>query len=139
MEVSPGPLHGRTLGSIERGTDKMFLVLVPQRDSATLIPIVQQYVRRGTTIHTDMGKAYDSLSRCGYQHGMVNHSQHFVYPVTGVHTNSIEGSWTHTKKKLKNHGTSDDLFASYLAWRRKYQKEAPFPHLINQLTVLYPV
>ena len=72
------------LGGIERGTDKMFLLPVPQRDSATLIPIVQQYVRRGTTIHTDMWKAYDSLSRCGYQHGMVNHSQHFVYPVTGV-------------------------------------------------------
>ena len=62
------------LGGIDRGTDKMFLVPVPQRDSATLIPIVQQYVRRGTTIHTDMWKAYDSLSQCGYQHGMVNHS-----------------------------------------------------------------
>ena len=61
----------RVLGGIERGTDKMFLLPIPQRDSATLIPIVQQYVRRGTT---DMWKAYDSLSRCGYQHGMVNHS-----------------------------------------------------------------
>ena len=130
------------LGGIERGTDKMFLVPVPQRDSATLIPIVQQYVRRGTTIHTDMWKAYDSLSRCGYHHGMVNHSQHFVDPVTGVHTNSIEGSWTHAKNKLKNHGTSDDLFASYLAeylWRRKYRNDTPFTHLINQLTVLYPI
>ena len=72
----------------------MFLVPVPQqaRDLATLIPIVQQYVRHGMTIHADMWKAYDFLSRYGYQHGTVNHSQHFVYPVTGVHTNSIEGS-----------------------------------------------
>ena len=69
------------LGGIERGTDKMFLVPVPQRDSGTLIPIVQQYVRRGTT---DMWKAYDSLSWCGYHHGTVNHSQHFMDPVTGV-------------------------------------------------------
>ena len=67
------------LGGIERGTDKMFLVPVPQQDSATLIPIVQQYVRHGMTIHTNMWKAYDSLSRCGYQHGTVNHS-HFMYP-----------------------------------------------------------
>ena len=95
-----------------------------------------------TTIYTDMWKAYDSLSWCGFQHGTVNHSQHFVDPVTGVHTNSIEGSWTHAKKKLKNHSTSEDLFASHLAeylWRKKYRNQSPFAHLINQLTVLYPV
>ena len=130
------------LGGIERGMDKTFFVPVPQRDSATLIPIVLQYVRRGTTIYTDMWKAYDSLDRCGYVHGTVNHSQNFVDPVTGVHTNSIEGTWTHAKRKLKNHGTSDDLFGSYLVeymWRRRYGKETPFAHLINHITTIYPV
>ena len=129
------------LGGIERGTDKIFLVPVPQRDSATLIPIVQQYVRRGTTIYTDLWRAYDSLDQCGYVHGTVNHSQNFVDPVTGVHTNSIEGTWTHAKK-LKNHGTSENLFGSYLVeymWRRRYGKETPFAHLINHITAIYPV
>ena len=61
-----------------------------------------RYVRCGMTIYTDL---YDSLDRCGYVwlarlyvHGMVNHFQNFVDPVTGVHTNSIEGTWTHAKK-----------------------------------------
>ena len=130
------------LGGIERGTDKMFLVPVPQRDSATLIPIVQQYVRPGTTIYTDLWRAYDSLGRCGFVHGTVNHSQNFVDPVTGVHTNSIEGTWTHAKKKLKYHGTSEELFGSYMAeylWRRRFGKETPFAHLINHITCIYPL
>ena len=144
MEVPPGPLCGRTLGAgwHRAGDGQTFFVPVPQRDSATLIPIVLQYVRRGMTIYTDMWKAYDSLDRCGYVHGTVSHSQTFVDPVTGVHTNSIEGSLTHAKKKLKNHGTSDDLFGSYLVeyiWRRRYGKETPFAHLINQITTIYPV
>ena len=130
------------LGGIKQVTDKAFFVPVPKCDSTTLIPIVLQYVRRGTTIHTDMWKAYDSLDRYGYVHGTVNHSQNFVDPVTGVHTNSIEGTWTHAKRKLKNHGTSDDLFGSYLVeymWRRRYGKETPFAYLINHITTIYPV
>ena len=98
MEIPLGPLCGRTLG-IEQGTDKMFLVPVPRCDSATLIPIVQQYVRPDTMIYTDLWRAYDSLGQCGFVHGTVNHSQNFVDPVTGVHTNSIEGTWTILRHK----------------------------------------
>ena len=50
-------------------------------------------------------------------------TQHFMDPVTGVHTNSIEGSWTHAKKKLKNHGTSDDL--CFVLGRILVAKEIP--------------
>ena len=106
------------LGGIERGTDKTFFVPVSERDSATLIPIVQQYVRHGTTIYTDLWKSCDCLAQYGYVHGTVNHSQHFVDPVTGVHMNSIEGTWTHAKKKLKNHGTSKDLLGRI--WQSTY-------------------
>ena len=129
------------LGGIERGTDKMFLVPVPQCDSATLIPIVQRYVCPGTMIYTDLWRVYDSVGQCGFVHGMVNHSQNFVDPVTRVQTNSIEGSWTHTKKKLKHHDISDKLFGLYMAeylWRR-FGKETPFAHLINHnITCIYP-
>ena len=119
------------LGGVERGTDNVFLVVVPDRTSATLVPIIQQYVRRGSVIHTDEWAAYSCLSQHGYTHGTVNHSQNFVNPLTGVHTNSIEGTWTRAKAKLKSHGTSNDLFPSYLAeyiWRRKYGKETSFTH-----------
>ena len=76
MEVPPGCYVDRhwVLGGIdlERGMDK--ICLVPQQNSATLIPIVQQYVRHGTTIYADLWGAYSSLGQCGYVHGMVNRS-----------------------------------------------------------------
>ena len=129
------------LGGVERGTDNVFLSVVPSRDAATLLPIVQHHVLPGTTIHTDQWRAYNDLQRIGYGHGTVNHRYHFVDPATGVHTQSIEGTWTHVKEKLKRHGTSDDLFPSYLMeyiWRRKYGRQA-FANLVNHITVLYPV
>ena len=97
METPPGPLRRWTLGGIKRGTDKN--VLGPH-SSATLIPIVQQYVRRGMTIYTGLWRAYDFLDQYGYVHGTVNHSQNFVNP---VHMNSIEGTWTHAKKLKPQH------------------------------------
>ena len=37
-------------------------------------------------------------SETRYIHGTVNHFQNFMDPVTGVHMNLIEGTWTHAKK-----------------------------------------
>ena len=44
-----------------------------------------------------------SETRYMYIHGMVNHFQNFVAmdPVTGVHMNSIEGTWTRTKAQVR--------------------------------------
>ncbi|GFR59130.1 hypothetical protein ElyMa_000049100 [Elysia marginata] len=41
-------------GGIDNQTKEGFLVLVPQRDAATLLPILQQYVLPGTTVMSDM-------------------------------------------------------------------------------------
>ncbi|GFV46251.1 mitotic-spindle organizing protein 2A [Trichonephila clavipes] len=67
--------------------------------------------------------SYNSLKDEGFQHLKVNHSLTFMCPVTGAHTNSIEGSWSGIKRFLGNttHRT-EDMFDSYLhefMWRRK--------------------
>ena len=61
------------LGYVERGIDKAFLSVVPSRDAATLLPIVEHHVLPGTTIHMDQWRAYNDLQRIGYGHGTVNH------------------------------------------------------------------
>ena len=75
-----------------------------QHYEPTLLPIIQNYVAPGTTIITDKWKAYINLQNHGYVHLDVNHSQNFVDPESGAHTNRIEGTWTHVKNRAQRRG-----------------------------------
>ena len=48
-------------GGMERGGGDSFLVEVAQRDAATLLPIIAQYVRPGTVVYSDKWSAYNRL------------------------------------------------------------------------------
>ena len=69
-----------------------YMEIVPRRDAATLLPIIQQHVLPGTTIWSDDWAAYNRVAAIPgvAGHGVVNHSLHFVDPVTGVNTDSGE-------------------------------------------------
>ena len=101
-------------GGIERESGRMFLEAVPDRTSATLIPIIKKYVLPETTIYSDCWKSYDCLVREGYLHGTVNHSIEFVSEA-GVCTNKIESTWRAVKSSLPRTGTTKDLYDSYFA------------------------
>ena len=94
------------LGGVERHSNKCFLAICPfnRRNESTLLPIIQNYVAPGTTIITDKWKAYINLQNHGYVHLDVNHSQNFVDPESGAHTNRIEGTWTHVKNRAQRRG-----------------------------------
>lgn len=58
--------------------------------------VIQNFVKPGSTIHTDCWAAYSSLANLEdyqYTHNTVNHSVNFVAP-DGTHTNTIEGKIT---------------------------------------------
>ena len=78
---------------------------------------------------TDMWKSYVTgengahnlennrwLTDMGYTHRWVNHSENFVNPDNGAHTQGIEGAWEvrvkHHLKKMR--GIHKDLLPSYL-------------------------
>ena len=69
--------------------------IVPQRDAATLLPIIQAHVANGTIIHSDQWAAYNRVASIPgvASHASVNHSINFVDPSTGVHTQNIESYW----------------------------------------------
>ena len=112
---------------IDTTTHEGFLVAVPQRDAATLLPILQQYVRPGTTVISDLCAAYNTIGNLRYQHLTVNHSVHFVDPVTQATTNHEESMWGRAKQRNKREcGTHRSLLTSYLLefmWRRQFGKD----------------
>lgn len=79
-------------GGFERGSGEVFMVPVEKRDRSTLLPIIENWILPGTTIHSDFWRAYDCLNDEGYNHLKVNHSLEFVNLEDGACTNHIEAS-----------------------------------------------
>jgi transposase-like protein len=87
-----------------------FIVPVEKRDKATLIPLIEKHIARGSIIESDQWLAYRDLSSMGWTHRDVNHSTNFVNPVTGANTQGIESFWNVIKRKLKFvQGSQGDL------------------------------
>ena len=98
-------------GGICRETREMFLVIVPKRDKETLLPIIKSRIRQGTTIISDGWSSYRTLKNEGFTHLVVNHSQNFVDPNTGAHTQNIENLWWQIKRQLpETYSRHDQLY-----------------------------
>lgn len=132
------------IGGICDETREVFMAECPggRRDAATLLPIIQQHVIAGTTIHSDMWGAYNQLGALGYQHRTVNHHRFFVDPNTGVHTNLAENLWRNAKRKLTRMcGTRPHLLASYydeFQWRRTVDRVTAFDGALDMIRLQYP-
>lgn len=85
---------------IQNENRKLFLCPIEIRNSINIDNIVKKYVKKGTMIYTDLWKGYNNLKKLGYKHMTVNHSKHFKDPVTNVHTNHIEGTWSALKQSI---------------------------------------
>lgn len=115
---------------IERCTGRVVLLTVNNRSAAELIPKIISAVHPGTTIISDEWAAYRSLSQHGFVHHTVNHSQNFVNPNTGAHTQTIEGFWGHAKHIFKSmRGSTTDQLPAILM--RQY-----FDGIINMMIFL---
>jgi transposase-like protein len=78
-----------------------YMESVEKRDAATLLPIIQRVCLPSTIIVSDGWAAYSRIHEQGYEHKVVNHSENFVDPVTGAHTQHIESYWAKSKQRLK--------------------------------------
>ncbi|CAF3700217.1 unnamed protein product [Rotaria socialis] len=108
---------------------------VARRDAATLIPIIWKHVYPGTTIWSDQWKAYSRLQTgYGYDHETVNHSQNFIDPRTGCHTQLIECLWSHVKTKILRAMRGTPLLNSHLTeyWYRTTHKNM-FPSILDDI------
>lgn len=117
--------HMWILGGYQRNSKLFFLIPVKDRKIETLMPIINDYVYKGTTIITDELKTYNVLKNFGYTHKAVNHSKYFVQPDDkSIHINTIEGFWMHLRKYMPNIKKDSELYTLYfleLALRKRYQ------------------
>lgn len=91
-----------------RYSNRLLLYPVSNRTEATLLPIIQRHVEKGS-IYSDGWFAYCPLNDPGYRHFTVLHEYAFKIAYVNketnekvqVHTNRIEGAWKHAKDHFR--------------------------------------
>ena len=82
---------------LERGGE-LRLIKVENTTRETIMPIIDRNIGLNASIFTDEAHAYRSLSK-RFTHLSINHSRK-EYVFGEVHTNSIEGAWSHFKRGI---------------------------------------
>jgi transposase-like protein len=124
------------LGMIEKsGRKRIRLFVLDDRTRATLDEIIKNNIDPNSTIFTDCWKGYNGLKFLFRQHQTVNHSNSFKDPITGTHTNTIEGSWLGVKMHIPPRGRTKDKIQLYLVryMLLKNSQKHPFWELVKYL------
>lgn len=113
-------------GIVER-KGKVVATTVPNVNRVTLMPLIVDKVIPASTVYTDEMSSYDHLTQQGYKHQRVNHSEK-VYVSGNVHTNTIDGFWSLTKRGIGGvyHSVSSKHLQGYLneyAWRYSHRDD----------------
>ncbi len=84
-------------GAVQRG-GRLSITPVTDTKRKTLEPIIHRHIKKGTYINSDEWWAYTELSS-DYKHDVVNHGRK-EYVRGNIHTNTIEGAWSHLKRSI---------------------------------------
>lgn len=96
-----------------------FSRFIENRTFETLLRMIESHIYPGSIIHTDCWSGYNGISTINvnppFIHQTVNHSQNFVDPNTGCHTNNVEAYWGSLKLKFKKiKGVNYNQTSSYV-------------------------
>ncbi|TCT18477.1 transposase-like protein [Bibersteinia trehalosi] len=98
---------------------KVYTVVVPNMQSATLLPIIREKVKPDSIVYTDFYRSYDVLDVSEFNHFRINHCTHFAENQN--HINGIENFWSQAKRHLRKfNGIPKAHFELYLKeceWR----------------------
>lgn len=114
-------------GAYDTSTKLGWIQLVPNRKGETLLPLINEWCNPGTIIVSDGWAGYSNIRESlGLSHEVVIHENHFVDPVTGIHTNNVECFWQRCKRKLKRmYGANREMLPSHIdefLWRERHGK-----------------
>jgi transposase-like protein len=114
------------VGGVERTEQRrLFARVVENRSAETLHEIIGAHVHPGSIVLTDCWRGYAGMEdELDVTHETVNHSLHFRDPNTGVHTNTIEGTWFAMKRRIPPRNRSRDTVERHVLafiWRRQHE------------------
>lgn len=94
---------------------KVYVQIVPDCSSDSLLPIIRKKVSTESTVNTDGRKAYDGLIDLGYEkHYRVHHGEN-EFVRWKKHVNGIESFRSYTKRRLsKFNGIKREKYVLYL-------------------------
>jgi hypothetical protein len=111
------------IGGVKRTPQRrIFVEIIETRDFQTIREVLSRKVKPGSILLTDIEHGYSGIEAIGVGHGIVNHSKHFKDPETGIHTNTIEGSWAGIKNFIPVRNRNKDSIEEHilsLIWRRQ--------------------
>jgi transposase-like protein len=122
-------------GAVQRG-GQVRMTVVPDSSSASLGPVLYQYVLPQSTIFTDEWHSYIGPGGKFKAHHRIAHKEN-IYVSGNVHTNTIEGVFSTVKNGIRGvyHSVSKKWLQGYLneyAWRynHRHQRHAMFEQLV---------
>lgn len=112
------------MGILERNGEAHAAV-VPNRERATLHPMVREHIEAGTELFADAHSGYTGLD-ADYLHSVIDHA--VAYVEGKVHTNGMENFWSLLKRSIDGTYVSIEPFhlTQYLgeqAYRYNHRKE----------------
>ncbi len=114
---------------------KVYTVVVPNTQTAVLLPIIRNKVKPDSIVYTDYYCSYDVLDVSEFNHFRINHSTHFAEKQN--HINGIENFWNQTKRHLRKfNGIPKAHFELYLKeceWRFNHSSLKEQISLLKQL------
>jgi transposase-like protein/DNA-directed RNA polymerase subunit RPC12/RpoP len=136
---------GKTIvmGLKERGGD-MRTEVIPDTSTPTLRASFHRNVKRGSIVSTDQHAGYRLLTKDGFWHGTVNHSQHEYANTDELgyrhHCNSVESFWRLFKASVRGthvhiSGKYMDRYLNEFTFRQNYREmgNAMFDVLIGAI------
>ncbi|MFK5074745.1 IS1595 family transposase [Glaesserella parasuis] len=113
-----GAVGNAVFGLLKRD-GKVYTVVVPNTQSATLLPIIREKVKPDSIVYTDFYRSYDVLDVSEFNHFRINHSTHFAEKQN--HVNGIENFWSQAKRHLRKFNCISkahfELYLKECEWR----------------------
>jgi transposase-like protein len=106
-----------------------------------LQPIIEERVRRGSTVVSDGWKGYTGIATKGYVHRLVDHGKGEYSDRKGGHINGLEGFWGYLKRKLAAKGGIRrerlPLYLGEYVWRYNHRRLSVSERISRLLHALF--